>query len=203
MAAVAGLGRRSPRFGGMPARRDRTDSRTDGRRSRPSAPDDRSARSEERSAALAAETASGAAADVKRFAELVKAKERAEQAARQAERDRVAAERAAKDAEQSAQQRLAEVREAKDRAARRVKDLRARGAASASITEAEAAYRDALGLLMAVERGEDPALLVVASDEPEQADADEVDTGDAERRALDATEPDAAAEVADGLGSSG
>jgi hypothetical protein len=155
----------------MPARRDRTDSRADGRGPSPAAPEAGPARTEAR-AAHAEAAAASAAADVKRFAELVKAKERAEQAARQAERDRVAAERAAKDAEQSAQQRLAQVRDGKDRAARRVKELRARGAASASIAEAEAEYRDALGLLMAVERGEDPALLVVASDEPEQADAD-------------------------------
>ena len=113
-----------------------------------------------------------AGVDIKRFAELVKAKEHAEQAARQADRDRVASQRAARDAEISVARRLSDVRADKDRAAARLKDLRARGAATASVAEAELAYRDALGLLMAVERGEDPALLVTESVEAAARDGE-------------------------------
>jgi hypothetical protein len=90
-------------------------------------------------------TGDGVDPDVALFAQLVREEEAAKRAAVQEQR------RQREEAE-----RVAQAQTAKDAAARRLKDLRAKGAPSTAIAEAEAAYRATLAEVVTAESGARP-----------------------------------------------
>jgi hypothetical protein len=98
-----------------------------------------------------------AADDIRRFAQLVKASEQKAKADRDAERRRVAEEQRIADEAEAEARRLEDAVAAKERAARTLKERRARGASAGLIAEAEATYKAALATLLTVEQGEPPA----------------------------------------------
>jgi hypothetical protein len=97
-----------------------------------------------------------AADDIRRFAQLVKASEQKAKAERDAERQRLADERRVADEAEADARRFDDATSAKERAARTLKERRARGASAGSIAEAEAAYKTALAALVTIEQGEAP-----------------------------------------------
>jgi hypothetical protein len=109
-----------------------------------------------------------AAAEVARFAQLVREQAKREQARVADERRRAAEERRKADEAAAEGRRLDEARAAKERAARALKSARARGT-NAAVAEAEQAYKRALADLLAVEHGERPAWAPVAAEAPEAA----------------------------------
>lgn len=102
-------------------------------------------------------SSSAAADDIKRFAELMRSQEAKAKKDAAAQREKQAAEKARVEAEQAAANQLATAQQAKERAAQRLKDVRARGASNAVVAEAETAYKAALADLVAVESGERPS----------------------------------------------
>jgi len=94
--------------------------------------------------------------DIRRFAQLVKASEQKARAERDAERQRLVEERRVADEAQAEARRFDDATSAKERAARTLKERRARGASAGSIAEAEGAYKTALAALVTIEQGEAP-----------------------------------------------
>ena len=126
-----------------------------------------------------------AAADVARFAELVRAQRKREQAQVADDRRRAADERRRADEAQAESRRHADARDAKERAARQLKQVRARGS-NVAVAEAEAGYKQALADLLAIEQGARPAW-APAPPEPEAATEPEAEAeGEAELDAADA-----------------
>jgi hypothetical protein len=118
-------------------------------------------------------TGKGVDPDVALFAQLVREEEAAKRAAMQEQR------RQREEAE-----RVAQAQTAKDDAARRLKDLRAKGASSTAIAEAEAAYRATLAEVVTAESGARPdwapAPEAAAEADPEEAAPDDAPHGDVE-----------------------
>lgn len=135
-----------------------------------------------RGAPVAPGGSSAASDDVRRFAELLRAQEAKKKAEVAEGRRRADAERARVEAEQAGERRLTGARSAKEQAARRLKDVRARGAANAVVAEAEAAYKAALADLLAEEQGERPSWAPAVPEPEVAADAepvaDEADAGE-------------------------
>jgi len=137
---------------------------------------------------------SAAADDVRRFAELLRAQEAKKKADAAESKRRADAERARVEAEQAGERRLAGARTAKEQAARRLKDVRARGASNAVVAEAEAAYKVALADLLAEEQGERPSWApALPEPEPEVAEASDAEASDAEPEASADAAPEAEA----------
>lgn len=115
-----------------------------------------------------------AAADVRRFAELLRAKEANERESAAAERRRAAADRERLDAERAQLRLLDDARSAKERAARRLKEVRAGRSSNAAVAEAEAAYKVALADLLAAESGERPSWApAVSTPAPDESQPDD------------------------------
>ena len=132
-------------------------------RSRPDRHADRSAAGAGSAGSRGAGSAAGSggapqdrADDVRRFAELVRAQQAKERARVSDERRRADEARRAADTAAAEARRLTGATEAKERAARRLKDVRARGS-NAAVADAEADYKQALADLLAIEHGERPS----------------------------------------------
>ena len=97
-----------------------------------------------------------AAEDVRRFAELVKAQQAKTRKDQADARQRAADEKRRVDDAAAAERRAGDAQSAKDGAARRLRDVRARGTA-AQVAEAEEAYKAALAEQITVEQGERPS----------------------------------------------
>jgi hypothetical protein len=121
-----------------------------------------------------------AAEDVRRFAQLMKAKQDKERKDQADARQRAAAEKRRVEDEAAEARRAADAASAKDRAARRLRDARARGRAD-EVAEAEAAYKAALAEQITVEQGERPTWAPAPPPELEtaaEAGAEAVTEGD-------------------------
>ncbi len=97
-----------------------------------------------------------AAEDVRRFAELVKAQQAKTRKDQADARQRAVDEKRRVDDAAAAERRAGDAQSAKDAAARRLRDVRARGTA-AQVAEAEEAYKAALAEQITVEQGERPS----------------------------------------------
>ena len=134
-----------------------------------------------------------AAADVARFADLVRAQRKREQAKQADDRRRVADDRRKAEEAQAESRRHADAGDAKELAARQLKQVRARGS-NAAVAEAEAAYKQALADLLAIEQGERPAWAPAPPEpeaaEPEPAELEGAEPSSHESAATDASAPD-------------
>ena len=100
--------------------------------------------------------AAAAADDVRRFAELVRSQQAREKARVADDRRRATEVRQRADDAAADERRLAYARQAKERAARRLKEARS-SRSNAAVAEAEDGYKQALADLLALETGERPS----------------------------------------------
>ena len=132
-----------------------------------------------------------AAADVARFAALVRAQRKREQAKLADDRRRVADDRRKAEEAQAESRRHADARDAKERAARQLRQVRARGS-NAAVAEAETAYKQALADLLAIEQGERPAWAPPPPEREVEAATEPEAEPEAEAELLGEAEPDVA-----------